>query len=85
MVITIRLDQRECREALHYLLACLGTREALKQFLQHQPGGDDDIRAGERLLQCPHLRFVDLSIASECERPDARIDKERHLRERSAL
>ena len=85
MVITVWLDQCERGEALHDLLARPGTREALQQFLQDQSGGDDDVRTGERLSECPHLGFFNLDIASERQRPDARIDQERHLRERSAL
>ena len=85
VVFAVWLDQCERGEALDDLLACLRARETLKKFLQYQTGGHDDIAAGKRLLQRLHLGFFNLNIASQRERPNARIDKQRHFRERSVL
>ena len=85
MVLTVRLDQCERGESFHDLRLCPGSCEALKQFLQDQAGGDDDIASGESLFECLDLRFFSHDISPECERPDAGINKEGHLRERSAL
>ena len=85
VVFAVWLDQCERGEALHDLLACLRARETLKQFLQDQAGGHDDIAAGKRLFQRLHLGFFNVNIASQRERPHARIDKQRHFRERSVL
>jgi hypothetical protein len=57
----------------------------LEKFLQDKPHGDGDVDSSERFLEGQHFRFFNLDIASERERPDARIDEERHLRERSVL
>jgi len=85
MVFAVWLDQCERREPLDDLRACLGARKALEQLLQDEACCHDDVGSGKRFLECLHLRFFNLDIASEGERPDARIDEERHLRERSAL
>ena len=85
MVLPVRLDQGERGESFDDLRVGPGSCEALKQFLQDQAGGDDDIASGESLFERLDLRFFSLDISPECERPDAGIDKEGHLRERSAL
>jgi hypothetical protein len=85
MVPSVWLYQCQRRETLDDFCACLGAREALEKFLQHQPRGDDDVGASEGFLEGLNLGHFNLDIASECQRPDARIDEKRHLRERSAL
>ena len=50
-----------------------------------EPGGHDDIAAGKRLFQRLHLWFLNVNIAWQRERPKARVDKQRHFRERSVL
>lgn len=85
MVFPVRLNQCQRGEPLHDLIACLGTCEALKQFLQHQAGGDDNLRASKCFLQRLHFGFFNLDVTPEGKRPDAGIDQERHLRDRSAL
>ena len=85
MVLAVRLDQCERGESFDDLRVCPGSCEALKQFLQDQAGCDDDIASGESVFECLDLRFYSLNISPECERPDAGIDEESHLRERSAL
>ena len=85
MILTIWLDQGERREGLDNLLACLRVREALQEFLQDQARGHDHPCPGQGFLEHVDLMPVNFGIAPEGERPDARIDQERHLRERSTL
>ena len=85
MVLTVRLYQCERGESLDDLRFCPRSCEALKQFLQDQAGGDDDIASSESFFEYLDLRFFSCNISPECERPDAGINEEGHLRERSAL
>lgn len=85
MVLAVWLDQCERTQTLDDLPAGLRAREALQEFLQDQARGDDDIGTAQCILERLHMRFLDLDIASERQRPDACIDQQRHLRERSAL
>jgi hypothetical protein len=85
MVFAVGLNQCQRSELLDDLFAGLGTREALKKFLQHQTGRDNNVCASKRVLQRLYLGLFNLNVASEGKRPDARIDQERHFRERSAL
>jgi hypothetical protein len=59
--------------------------ESLNQLLQDQAGGDDGLTAREGGAQGIDLRGGDRLITPEREGPDARIDKQRRRRERSAL
>lgn len=74
MVLAVWLDQCERREALDYLFACSGAREALKEFLQDEARSNDHVCPGECFLERLDLMSFNLDIASERERPDARID-----------
>lgn len=85
MVFSVRLNQCQRREPLHDLITCFRTREALKKFLQHKTGGDHNVCATKCVLQCQYRWLFNLDVTSEGKRPDARIDQERHLRDRSAL
>ena len=85
MILAIWRQQRKRCEPLDNLSPRLRPRKPLQQFLQDESGGDDDICSGERFLERLNFGLFALDIASECERPDARIDKEAHLRERPAL
>ena len=85
MVFAVRLNQCQRREPLYDLFACLGTRKALKKLLQYKTSRDDNVCAGERILQRLYLGFFNFDVTSEGKRPDARINQKRHFRERSAL
>lgn len=85
MVFAIRLQQWKRCEALYDLCAGLRTGESLKEFLEYQPGRNDDIGAHKGVLELMNCRFRSRSIAAQCERPDTRVNKQRHDRERSAL
>ena len=75
MVLPIRLQQRKRREALNDLCAGLRPRESLKQFLENQPGRDNDIGAQEGVFEEMNLRFRSRGIAPQGERPNARVNK----------
>ena len=85
MILAIRLYQRKRREAGDDLGPGLRGNEALKQFLEYHSSGHDDIRSGKRILQSRNLRLSRRCIAPESQRPDAGVDEQRHLRERSRL
>ena len=51
MVFAIWLQQGQRCEALNDLCAGLRSGESLKQFLENQPGRDDDIGAHEGVLK----------------------------------
>ncbi|MDZ4327933.1 MAG: hypothetical protein U1A73_23355 [Pseudomonas sp.] len=57
MVVAIRLQQRKRREVLDDLVARLRPGESLQQFLQNQPGDDDDISAQEGVPEVMNFRF----------------------------
>ena len=63
VVLAVRLDQRECSEALDDLCPCLRPAETLEQFLQDQAGRDDDVRTGKGVLQCRDFRFGGRGVA----------------------
>lgn len=85
VVLPIRDEERQRGEALENLLARLGSRKPLQQFLQHEPGGVNLFSGVERLRERFYRRLTRLVIASQGERPDARVDKKAHARERSFL
>ena len=85
MIIAVRRDHRQRREALHDRVAGGGTAEALEQFLQDEPGRVHRLPGRERLPQTARLWSVVRRVSPERERPDAGVDEETHPRERSAL
>ncbi len=85
VVVPVRLNERQSCKGADDLISSLCAVEALEQFLKHQPSRDHDISSGECVLQCHNFRICGGCIAAQRERPNARINKERHLRVRSAL
>lgn len=85
MVFAIRLKQSQRSKSLYDLFACLGSCKALKKFLQYKTSRHNDVGASKRILQRLHLGFFNFNFTPEGKRPDARINQERHFRERSAL
>lgn len=51
VVIAVRLNEWQCGEALHDLGSRLRPGEALQEFLQHETGRDDDLRAEQDLFE----------------------------------
>ena len=58
--------------------------EPLEDLLQDQSGRDDDVVSCESAHELAHLSGVMREVASERERPDARVDQKAHPREHSA-
>jgi len=85
MVFAIRLQQWKRCEALNDLCSGLRSGESLKQFLENQPGRNDDIGAHKGVLELLNCRFGGRGIAAQGERPNARVNQQSHDRERSAL
>ena len=85
MDFAVWLEKWNCGKALDDLCARLWPREPLQQFLQDQPGGHHEVGAQQRVLELLHLGLGCADVPSKCEGPDARVDEEGHVRERSAL
>ena len=85
MILTLRLKQRKRRESFDDQGACLGAGEALQEFLQDKACRYDDVCPQERLFELMDLRLRCKGVPSERKRPNACVDKERHVRDRSAL
>lgn len=85
VVFAVWLKQCERRKSLDDLTACFCARKTLQQFLQDDARGDDHVGSGQSVLECLYLGRFNLDIPSEGKRPDARVNEERHLRDRSAL
>ena len=85
VVCAIWLQQWQCGKALDDLDTRFRARKSLEQLLQDQTRGDDDIGSEQGVLQFLNFWLSPRGVAAQRERPDARIDEESHLRERSAL
>lgn len=85
MVLSIGPEQRQCRKSLDDVLVRPRAGKALQQFLQDQTGGYDRVAVSERLTQSADFGDFHYRIATKGKRPNARVDKESHERDRSAL
>ena len=85
VILPVRGEERQGREPADDVVARTWAGKPLQQFLQDQPRGDDGFVAFKGVAQREHFRGGGNLIATEGERPDAGIDEQRHLRERSAL
>lgn len=85
VIVPVRLYEGKGAKARDYVSGCFGAGESLQEFLEHQAGGDNHFRAGERCNQGLHFGRNGCSIAPKSERPDAGINQETHLRVRSVL
>lgn len=85
VILPVRSQQRQGREPLDDVFACTRAGESLQQFLQDQPRGHDGFAAFKGVAQRVYLWGGGGLVATEGERPDARIDEQGHRRERSAL
>lgn len=85
MVFAVRLNECEGCEAGDDLRSGLGWTEALQQFLQDEARRDDHTRAGECVLEGGNFRLGCRRIPAQRQGPDACVDEQGHLRDRSAL
>lgn len=85
VVFASRLDERQRCKSLNDLCAGPGTGETLKKLLQDQARRDDDVGTQKRLLQMLNLRFRRLNVPAKRQGPNARVDEQSHVRDRSAL
>ena len=85
VILDLRRENGEQRELLHDPPRGGRPLETLEQFLEHDPGRDDDVAPLEALgeEQAPRARRG--GCAAERQRPDAGVDEDVHERERSAL
>ncbi|MEI2623494.1 MAG: hypothetical protein V9G23_06050 [Giesbergeria sp.] len=86
VILSIGRKQRQGSETFDDLRLGFWAREPLQQLLKNQTCGDHDVRAEQGVLELLHLRFGGFNITAKSQRPNAGIDKQRHLwRDRSAL
>lgn len=85
MILPLRLKQRKGRKPCNDLSAGFRTREALQEFLQHKAGRNDDIRSQQGFLQLLNLWLGCRCVTPKRQRPNACVDQQRHVRDRSAL
>jgi hypothetical protein len=67
VVVAIRLQEAQRAESLNQLVASLGSREALEEFLKHQARCEDLIASLKGLTQHLHFGNRVVGIPSECE------------------
>lgn len=85
VIVPVGHEERKCGEPIENLRMRFGPGEALQQLLQYQTGRQDRLAALERPDQGCDLRSRRRPITAQREGPDAGIDEETQLRERSAL
>ena len=85
VIVPIRREKGQRREAGQELCARPWAREALQQFLQDEAGGEDRLAAFNGANQGIGLLGGGSGISSKGQRPDARINKEAQSRERPRL
>lgn len=85
MVFAIRLYQGKGREVPDDQGTGLRCGEPLKQFLENQPGRDNNVGAQKGVLEHVDFGCRGRGVSAQSERPHARVHKQGHGRERSAL
>ncbi len=85
VILPIRCHQGNVPETYDYRLRRFGAGKPLQQLLQHKTGCGEGVTTLERLPQQFDFRNVRNCISTEEQRPNAGIDEQRHVRERSAL
>jgi hypothetical protein len=85
-VIVARGSQKRKRpKPIDDLMARLGTREALQQFLQHESRREDVLSGIDATNQFAHLGHGTGHVTPESHGPDAGVHEHAHRRERPAL
>ncbi len=84
MIVSIRLHQGQCGEALDDF--CLGrwARKPLQQVLQDHAGGDHHLCAAQCVLEQENRRCY-RNTATQCQSPNTGVDQECHQRAPSDL
>lgn len=85
VVVAVGGDEREDCEARDDCLLRTRPMKALKDLLVDESGRNNEIAACQSSLEGTDLGKGRGAIATHCKRPDARVDEEGHLRERSRL
>jgi len=85
MIFAIGLQQRKRCKALDDLFTRLRPGKSLQQFLKYKSCRGNNVCAQQGVLEMPNLRFRGSGIAAQRERPDTRVNKQRHDLERSPL
>ena len=85
VILPVRAEERQRGKTLDDVFACTRSGETLKQFLQNEPRGHDDLVALEGVAQRANLRGGGDLVPTEGEGPDAGVDEQCHPRDRSAL
>jgi hypothetical protein len=85
VILAIGLKQRKRGKTLDDLSLSLRPRESLKQLLQHQASRHYNISAYQRVFERVHRGLRGLGVTSQCQRPNAGVHHQRHVRDRSAL
>lgn len=86
MIVPVWLYERQSSKPLDDLRVRLRSGEALQQFLEDKSGSDDDIVSQQCVSEGLDLGLACFRVSTQRERPDARVDQQRHAqRERSAL
>lgn len=85
MIVAVGNEERDRGKSIQDVLACLGARKALKNFLENEPRRDNRLSGFDGANERTDLSRRSRRIAPKCERPDARVDEESQSRLRSAL
>jgi len=85
VILPIRDNERQGFESRDDVAARTWAGKTLQQFLEYQPRGDHDLATLKGATEDLHLGRSGIAVAPQGERPDARVDEQRHPRERSAL
>jgi len=85
VVVTVGTQEGEGTETRHDRLLVARSVETLEELLVDEPRRHDEFASRERPLECADLRHVGWPVAAKRQRPDARVDEEAQLRERSLL
>jgi len=78
-------EQRQSTETLDNLLTRPRSDKTLQEFLQNKASRGDLLASLQRDYERIDFRGRSGHISPECQRPDARVNEKRHLRERSFL
>lgn len=85
VILPVRGKERERCEPVDNVFTRTRAGEPLQQFLQNQPSGHNGFATFQGAAQRPYPWSIGRRVATEGERADARIDEQRHRRDRSAL
>jgi hypothetical protein len=85
VIVAVGAQKGEGAEARQDRLLVPRAEEPLKELLVDEAGGRDQLAFRERSLESGDLGHVGRPVATQRQRPDARVDEEAQPRERSRL